>query len=55
MNCDNCKCYKWYYDHCDKWNCEVDEREVHNCFEPMEMPILNAMLGLKKKDANDLK
>ena len=32
MNCDNCKHYHWYYDWCDKWNCEIDVRSVHNCF-----------------------
>lgn len=26
--CDNCKYYHWYYDKCDKWNCEVDSRSV---------------------------
>lgn len=36
MNCDNCKHYHWYYDYCDKWKCEVDAREVHNCFEKFE-------------------
>lgn len=34
MNCDNCKHYCWYYDKCLKWNCEVDAKEIHNCFEP---------------------
>ena len=32
-NCDNCKHYEWYYDYCKKWKCEVDDREVHSCFE----------------------
>lgn len=50
MNCDNCKYYKWYHYLCNKWDCEVEPREVHNCFEPMETPILNAMLGRKQKD-----
>ena len=36
MKCDNCKHYHWYYDRCDKWDCEVDAREVHDCFEPIE-------------------
>lgn len=44
MNCDKCKYYKWYYDYCEKWDCEVDSREVHNCFEQMETPILDAMV-----------
>ena len=38
MNCDNCKHYEWYYDKCRKWDCEVDAREVHNCFEQREAP-----------------
>ena len=33
MSCDNCKWYNWYYDHCAKWDCEVDAKEVHSCFE----------------------
>lgn len=33
MNCDHCKYYRWYYDRCERWDCEVDAREVHNCFE----------------------
>ena len=49
MNCDNCKWYRWYYDRCEKWKCEIDAREIHNCFEPMETPILNAMVyGIKE-------
>ena len=40
-NCDNCKYYCWYYDKCLKWNCEVDAREIHNCFEP------NDTIGIK--------
>lgn len=48
MNCDNCKWYRWYYDRCEKWKCEMDAREIHNCFEPMETPVLNAMIcGIK--------
>ena len=35
MNCDKCKYYIWYYDRCEKWDCEVDGREVHDCFEPI--------------------
>ena len=34
MKCDNCECYEWYYDHCIKWDCEVDARACHGCFEP---------------------
>ena len=36
MNCDNCKHYCWYYNKCSKWDCEVDAREVHQCFESTE-------------------
>ena len=34
--CDNCIHYHWYYDKCDKWDCSVDAREVHECCEPGE-------------------
>lgn len=30
--CDNCMHYHWYYDYCDRFECEVDAREVHDCF-----------------------
>lgn len=43
MNCDECKHYCWYYDKCYKWNCEVDAREVHNCFEKRDTPIRDFM------------
>lgn len=43
MNCDDCKHYEWYYNRCQKWDCEVDAREVHNCFEQRETPIRDAM------------
>ena len=36
-NCDNCENYNWYYDYCYKWKCEVDGREVHDCYEPHEV------------------
>ena len=26
--CDTCKYYEWYYDKCNKYNCEVDDRSV---------------------------
>ena len=26
--CDNCERYRWYYDYCKKWKCEVDDRGV---------------------------
>ena len=45
MNCDKCKHYQLYYGLCLKWDCEVDAREVHNCFEPYATPILDAMAG----------
>lgn len=44
MNCDNCMHYCWYYDYCEKWDCEVDAREIHNCFEERDHPILDAMV-----------
>lgn len=45
MVCDECKYYNWYTDLCEKWKCTVDEREVHNCFEAIESPILDTMTG----------
>lgn len=36
MNCDGCRQYKWYYDRCTKWNCEVDGRAAYDCFEPRQ-------------------
>lgn len=45
MNCDECKWYRWYYDHCDKWDCTIDGRSVHNCFEDRNTPVLDAMVG----------
>ena len=45
MDCDDCKYYEWYYDHCRKWDCEVDAREVHNCFEAYDTPIRNNMVN----------
>lgn len=56
MNCDDCKHYEWYYDRCRKWDCEVDGREVHNCFEPMKTPILDAMIkgaNVAQRNANE--
>ena len=35
MNCDNCNKYNWYFDWCKKWKCYVNEKEVHDCFEPI--------------------
>lgn len=48
MNCDKCKHYNWYYDKCTKWDCQVDFREVHNCYEPMETPIRDIMVGTNR-------
>jgi len=31
--CDTCKYYHWYYDKCDKYNCEVDARSVCVAYE----------------------
>lgn len=31
--CDNCIHYHWYYDYCDKYECEVDARSVCSSFE----------------------
>lgn len=31
--CDNCIHYHWYYDHCDKYECEVDVRSVCSSHE----------------------
>lgn len=42
--CDECKFYKWYYDYCEKWQCKIDPREVHNCFEKYDTPILDMMV-----------
>lgn len=48
--CDDCKHYRWYYDRCEKFGCEVDYREVHNCFEPYDTPIRDAMVGGRNID-----
>lgn len=46
MNCDECIHYHWYYDYCDKWDCEVDAREVHNCcYTKVETTLLDFMTG----------
>ena len=26
--CDSCGHYRWYYDRCEEWNCEVDDRSL---------------------------
>lgn len=53
MNCDDCKHYEWYYDRCRKWDCEVDAREVHNCFERRETPVRDAMTTTEKYEKLD--
>ena len=32
-SCDNCKHYQWYYDKCERWNCEVDCRSVCSVYD----------------------
>ena len=32
--CDTCKHYHWYYDKCDKYDCEVDARSICAEYEP---------------------
>ena len=55
MNCDHCKLYDWYYDKCKKFDCKVDFREVHNCFQkqepylPSERDTYNEMLKKKSR------
>lgn len=44
MNCDECKHYSWYYDKCTKWDCKVDPREVHNCFESNEIHVIRDIM-----------
>lgn len=34
--CDKCKHYYWYSDRCKKFDIEVDDREIHDCFERRE-------------------
>lgn len=53
MDCDNCKHYDWYYNYCEKLRCEIDTKDVHNCFEPFETPILDAMVGKVKTNEED--
>lgn len=50
MNCDNCKYYEWYYNHCRKWDCEIDAREVHNCYEPYDTPIRDNMVNYEDRN-----
>lgn len=32
--CDNCEYYQWYYDKCEKYQCETDARSVCSEHEP---------------------
>ena len=34
--CDTCKHYHWYYDKCDKYDCEMDARSVCAEYEPYQ-------------------
>ena len=34
--CDTCKYYHWYYDKCNKYDCEVDARSVCAGYEPYQ-------------------
>ncbi len=52
MNCDNCKYYNWYYDRCRKWDCKVEAREVHNCFEAYNTPIKDYMATMAQENGN---
>ena len=50
MSCDKCEYYNWYYDYCRKWDCEIDGRAVHNCYEKMNTPVSDVMkesIGIK--------
>ena len=31
--CDTCKYYEWYYDKCNKYDCEVDDRQICSMYE----------------------
>ena len=31
--CDDCKYFRCYYERCEKWDCVIDGRSVHNCWE----------------------
>lgn len=42
--CDNCLHYHWYYDYCDKYDCEVDAREVHDCFAERRNEVINGKI-----------
>jgi len=46
--CDNCIHYRWYYDKCIKWDCEVDARSMCNNFE-RRPSILEESSELKRK------
>lgn len=40
--CDTCKYYEWYFDKCQKYNCEVDNRSVCSLHE--ERKAINMIL-----------
>lgn len=46
-NCNRCKNYDWYNDKCRKWDCNVDFRAVHNCFELHDAFVRDFMAGKK--------
>ena len=51
MDCDHCKYYSWYFDRCGKWDCKVDNREIHNCYEGRELHVIrDIMVGTSKMD-----
>lgn len=34
IECDTCRYYQWYYDKCEKYDCEVDGRSRCAAYEP---------------------
>lgn len=32
--CDTCRNYDWYYDTCEKYNCEIDGRGMCSSYDP---------------------
>ena len=36
MNCDKCDYFRWYYNWCDKWKCEVHWKSVCSFFKEDE-------------------
>ena len=35
--CDNCKWYGWYWDRCERWQCEVNRNSRCNGWETKEI------------------